>query len=74
MSRLPIRGWRVCAADPSGLMIWFDPDTELVKLYDRPESERVRDPLSDSGVCEDLEGGDRDDSIRLKQTDLFLIE
>jgi len=35
--------WRVAKAEPSGLMVWFDPDTELVRLYEleHPETSGV---------------------------------
>ena len=55
MARKLIRQWRVSKAEPSGLMIWFDPSRELVRLYEL-------DPREDPGVHEVLEGDDRTDS------------
>ena len=30
---LLIRGWRVARAEPSGMVVWFDPTREHVKLF-----------------------------------------
>ncbi len=39
-----ICNWRVCAAEPSGLLVWFDPARERVRLYELPHSDGVVDP------------------------------
>jgi len=49
--RLPIRMWRVSRAEPYGLHVWFDPDTEVVKLFDL-------EPHPKDGVRELREGDD----------------
>ncbi len=43
--RLPIRMWRVARGEPYGLHVWFDPDTEFVRLFEL-------DPESKTGVGE----------------------
>ena len=43
--------WRVSKAEPSGLQVWFDPETEVVKLY-------ALEPHAMRGVLEFGEGDD----------------
>ena len=47
MARKLIRQWRLAKAEPSGLMVWFDPASELVRLYDLVGE---LEPPKDSGV------------------------
>ena len=46
--------WRVSTGEPSGLHIWFDPETEVVRLYSR-------EPQPEDGVGVGREGSDPDD-------------
>ena len=39
-----ILGWRICKAEPSGLLVWFDPELEEVKLF------LLEEPRTRSGV------------------------
>ena len=45
LRRIEIREWRVARAEPSGLMLWFDPTCETPRLYakDPPEHQGVPD-------------------------------
>ena len=47
--------WRVSKAEPSGLHVWFDPTTEVLKIYALEPSEIPR-------VGEGYEGVDPTDS------------
>ncbi len=38
MVEMIIRNWRVVDGDPSGLLLWFDPSCETVRLYRTPPS------------------------------------
>ena len=38
--RKQIRQWRVVRAEPSGLLVWFDPDVEVVRLYSLDPGQR----------------------------------
>ncbi len=38
MQRIQIRNWRVQAAEPHGVHVWFDPREERVRLYRLPPS------------------------------------
>ena len=49
--QLVLRSWRTMEAEPDGLMVWFDPTREQLKLYEL-------DPPEDSGVGECCEEGD----------------
>ncbi len=49
--RLPIRMWRVSRAEPFGLHVWFDPDTEFPRLYEL-------EPQPKDGVQEYTRGDD----------------
>jgi len=40
-SRIPIRSWRVCEAEPHGLQMWFDPRTERPRLYTLGSREQI---------------------------------
>jgi len=44
MVELPVRNWRILEAEPSGMLVWFDPKCELVKIYRTPhrDGEAVR--------------------------------
>ena len=64
--RKPIRLWRVSQAEPRGLHVWFDPDTEVLKLY-------ALEPQPKVGVGEDLEGDDRDAPGRPDQVNDQLV-
>ena len=33
MVEKPIRQWRVVEGQPSGCLVWFDPTTEIVRIY-----------------------------------------
>ena len=35
-----ISQWRICQAEPSGLLLWFDPMTEFPRLYELEQSLR----------------------------------
>jgi len=61
--RLPIRMWRVSRAEPYGLHVWFDPDTEVVRLFEFDPLE----PRPKTGVYEVCERDDLDDSHSSKQ-------
>ncbi len=54
MARKPIRAWRVVEAQPHGLMVWFDPRTEFVRLFE------LKEPPIESGVGDLCEGDDLD--------------
>ena len=41
--RIPIRGWRILRADPSGLLLWFDPRVEFPRLFTLPPDKRPDD-------------------------------
>ncbi len=44
-------------AEPSGLLLWFDPATEFLRLYSLPDSEGSQgDPVDPEGSL-DREGG-----------------
>ncbi len=52
--------WRVFEAQPSGLMLWFDPSCEVVRLYrlPPPDGEEVGDEaleLDEGGKIGDLD-------------------
>jgi len=49
--RIVLRNWRVSKAEPSGLFVWYDPDREVVELYEL-------DPETESRVADALEGVD----------------
>ena len=51
MARKLICQWRLTKAEPWGLMVWFDPSTEVVRLYEL-------EPSTESGVYEVDEGDD----------------
>ena len=53
MARKIIRQWRVAAASPSGLQVWFDPETEFLRLYDL-------EPPDSPGVADACEGDDQE--------------
>ena len=48
---LLIRTWRVFTAEPSGSLVWFDPEREEVRLY-------ARELPPEEGVLESSEGDD----------------
>ena len=48
-----ISNWRICQAEPSGLLLWFDSMTEFPRLYELEPSLRV-------GGTPDREGDDID--------------
>ena len=54
MKEIPLRSWRVSAADPRGSTCWFDPSREQLKLFEL-------DPGSHPGVHEVLRGDDYED-------------
>ena len=54
MARKLICQWRVSKAERSGLQVWFDPDTEVVRLYSL-------EPHREGGVADALEGDDQED-------------
>ena len=57
MLELPLRTWRVTDALPSGCMCWFDPATEILKLYRLPPPDGVVGPGRDPEVAEGGESG-----------------
>ena len=57
--RKSIAQWRVCQAEPSGLLLWFDPMTEFPRLYELEPSLR-------SGV-ETLVGDDANGANELRE-------
>ena len=69
--RIEICQWRVCQAQPSGLLVWFDPETEVVRLYARDPME----PSEGSGVVASSERDDPDEycssHIELNQILMF---
>ncbi len=54
MKEIVLRSWRVSDGDPSGLHVWFDPTTEIVKIY-------PLEPSSETRVAIASEGGDQVD-------------
>ncbi len=53
-----IRGWRICTAEPEGLLCWFDPLTERLELWDLTDEERsVRLDMVDSVSAPEDGGG-----------------
>ena len=56
--------WRVMEAEPSGLLLWFDPETEFPRLY---EVEPPRDSGVDSYCEEDDQDPGAEDPSRDKQ-------
>ena len=56
MKRVPLRGWRVSSAEPSGLHVWFDPKREALRLYEL-------EPLPEEGVHEVREGDDAQELV-----------
>jgi len=65
MARKAIRSWRVLKAEPSGLLLWFDPMIECPRLYEL-------EPPKDSGVLEYCEGDDFTE-IHEKNKQMFLF-
>ncbi len=63
--RKMICNWRVSRARPFGLQVWFDPKTEVIRLYEL-------DPQEGPGVGEGREGDDRDGSDDSDQRTLDL--
>ena len=51
--RLVLRSWRVFKAEPSGALVWFDPDKEEVMLFEL-------EPEEDPRVADALERDDQD--------------
>ena len=51
--RIAIRLWRLWRAEPSGLLLWFDPEREFPRLYEL-------EPQMKSGVEGYCEGDDLD--------------
>ena len=50
-----VRSWRVTGAEPRGLNVWFDPDSEYVRLFDIPhpdsdEGRRFLERVAVSGI------------------------
>jgi len=39
MKQLVLRSWRTMEAEPHGLMVWFDPTREQLKLFELEPSE-----------------------------------
>ena len=39
--RKSILNWRVWSVEPSGLVVWFDPSMEFLRLYSLPEQRSV---------------------------------
>ena len=65
--RLEIRNWRVSSGDPSGLVVWFDPRTERVRLYSLTEEEQLEylDSCVSVSALSEGEGGDSDKGQQL---------
>jgi len=58
MVEIPIRNWRVMEAEPSGLMLWFDPTCESIRLYHDPLAlNSVVGPEENPGVDEKRDRG-----------------
>jgi len=34
MAKMVLRAWRVQDAEPSGLMVWFDPERERIEIHE----------------------------------------
>jgi len=60
MDELQICMWRVGRGQPSGAHVWFDPNTELVRLFRRPPSDSGDAPGDSVGVAQLGEAGDLD--------------
>ena len=54
MAKKLLSNWRVLKAEPSGLMVWFDPDQERLELHDL-------EPPGEAGVHDVHEGGEPED-------------
>ena len=53
--RKPIKQWRIMKAEPSGLLLWFDPMTEFPRLYElEPSLREGVDPLVRGGDTESI--------------------
>ena len=49
--------WRVSKAEPSGLQVWFDPNTEQLKLYELEPDQKGRvDEVREGDATEDQRG------------------
>jgi len=61
-----IRQWRVSQGEPFGLHVWFDPKTEVLRLYE------IVDPPVDPGVLEVSEGDDYEspEDAQVKETEV----
>ena len=59
-----IRNWRVMRAEPSGLVVWFDPSRESLRLYEGmelPKEGGVRSPMESGAAV----GRDRSSAVQL---------
>jgi len=62
-----IRQWRVSQGEPFGLHVWFDPKTEVLRLYE------ITDPPENPGVDDVSEGDDYEspENDEVKETEVF---
>ena len=78
LEEIRIRNWRMATSEPSGMVLWFDPSTEIPRLFRSPPSDgdeasaAESAPLADGGRAEYLDkvrsvrgDGDGDGSLSL---------
>ncbi len=77
MDERPVESWRVASAEPFGLVVWFDPESERLTLrgltrhemYDRVDSvfsvSALRDSGDSGGCLDDAEGSESDPQLPL---------
>jgi len=58
IGEIVVRAWRVTGAEPHGMMMWFDPASEVPSLRSRPHDceDGSELPLFESGTPEVVEG------------------
>ena len=79
-TELEVRRWRICKADPSGLLMWFDPDSEVPCLRSLPSEQRDddfnylgyrwKDGTLERKQGVPLVGGDSDMQLELPQNEI----
>ena len=48
-----VSSWRITTADPSGMMMWFDPTTETPLLGHLPSDSELSDGYYEGGALQD---------------------
>ena len=59
---LRIRMWRMSKAAPYGMHLWFDPDTEYVRVFEEPRAKRGVPAVPD---VDDVISSDESDQLTL---------